>query len=166
MEKSCTHAEALVQTFPCNSNELCIRAARHVLHVFLHNQILREKQNSTLPLAVEHYNTCLTKKKVPQQNTWFNTQMPGLTQKSTVWHNNALATGSSWHCHYQFVICASVCRAAWLPVTFPMSRLEQWKVSNTSWPRIWCCHYLPPGSLLTLGATESLSYSHVSFNLI
>ena len=34
------------------------------------------------------------------------------------------------------------------------------------WPRIWCCHYLPPGSLLTLGASESLSYSHVSFNLI
>ena len=34
------------------------------------------------------------------------------------------------------------------------------------WPRIWCYHYLPPGSLLTLGATESLSYSHVSFNLI
>ena len=33
-------------------------------------------------------------------------------------------------------------------------------------PRIWCCHYLPPGSLITLGASESLSYSHVSFNLI
>ena len=33
-------------------------------------------------------------------------------------------------------------------------------------PRIWCCHYLPPGSLLTLGASESISHSHVSFNLI
>ena len=33
-------------------------------------------------------------------------------------------------------------------------------------PRIWCCHYLPPGSLLTLGASESLPYSHISFNLI
>ena len=33
-------------------------------------------------------------------------------------------------------------------------------------PSIWCCHYLPPGSLSTLGASESLSYSHVSFNLI
>ena len=30
-------------------------------------------------------------------------------------------------------------------------------------PRIWCCHYLPPGLLLMLGASESLSYSHVSF---
>ena len=44
------------------------------------------------------------------------------------------------------------------------------KNSTTIWqlrqPRIWCCHYLPPGSLLTLGASESLSYSHVSFNLI
>ena len=34
------------------------------------------------------------------------------------------------------------------------------------YPRIWCCHYLPPGSLITLGASEYLSYSHVSFNLI
>ena len=33
-------------------------------------------------------------------------------------------------------------------------------------PCIWCCHYLPPGSLITLGASESLSYIHVSFNLI
>ena len=33
-------------------------------------------------------------------------------------------------------------------------------------PRIWCCHYFPPGSLYTLGASESLSYSHISFNLI
>ena len=32
-------------------------------------------------------------------------------------------------------------------------------------PRIWCCHYLPPGSLLTLGASKSISHSHVSFNL-
>ena len=39
-------------------------------------------------------------------------------------------------------------------------------IRQLRWPRIWCCHYLPPGSLLTLGATESLSYSHVSFNLI
>ena len=38
--------------------------------------------------------------------------------------------------------------------------------SELRWPRIWCCHYLPPGSLLTVGASESLSYSHVSFNLI
>ena len=29
-------------------------------------------------------------------------------------------------------------------------------------PRIWCCHYLPPDSLLALRASESLSYSHVS----
>ena len=43
-------------------------------------------------------------------------------------------------------------------------------VSQAMWklrlPRIWCCHYLPPGSLITLGASQSLSYSHVSFNLI
>ena len=32
--------------------------------------------------------------------------------------------------------------------------------------RIWCCHYLSPGSLITLGASEYLSYIHVSFNLI
>ena len=29
-------------------------------------------------------------------------------------------------------------------------------------PRIWCSHYLPPGSLLTVGASESFSYNHVS----
>ena len=33
-------------------------------------------------------------------------------------------------------------------------------------PRIWCCHYLPQGSLIALGASESLSYNPVSFNLI
>ena len=31
---------------------------------------------------------------------------------------------------------------------------------------MWCCHYLPPGSLHTLGASESLSYNHVSFEFI
>ena len=35
-----------------------------------------------------------------------------------------------------------------------------------SQPRIWCCHFLPPGLLHTLGASESLSYSRVSFELI
>ena len=47
----------------------------------------------------------------------------------------------------------------------------QWNVDcsplgNYANPRIWCCHYLPPGSLITLGASESLSYSHFSFDLI
>ena len=33
-------------------------------------------------------------------------------------------------------------------------------------PHIWCCHYLPPGSLHTLRASKSLSYKHISFELI
>ena len=59
----------------------------------------------------------------------------------------------------------------WRNDRWPVSLLANhpsvgWVAAITLTPRIWCCHHLPPCSLLTLWASESLSYSHVSFNLI
>ena len=86
----------------------------------------------------------------------FPAQMASNAEDVSIW----------WRHHGKTPPVPHLCTASRWLFTSPSDLAIRWATwIQYSKPRIRRCHYLPPGSRHALGASESLSCSHVSFKL-
>ena len=76
------------------------------------------------------------------------------------WVSNDVGNGSALN-RWQTIIWINDDPFCWC--IYALSGLDKMEFPQ---PCRWCCHYFPPCSLHTLGASETLSYNSVSFELI